>query len=224
MPLQAPPDALHLTILSNAIAPWLGGASAAKRGALAANPPAVADWYSTITDLQHEKLKRLNGEAWTTQNRVDQAFSAIKSPEDFGAELLQKALKDEFDLDANVRTTYLQLYIPLTLAGITVKPGAARTWSVSLLDAALHNFEAAEATMAPMSATPASPPRPAPPASSSACPASTRRSAWCNSPPCAGAWTSAASTSATWTRPWIWTTRWPAPPCSTGSNKATSLR
>lgn len=146
MPLQAPPDALHLTILSNAIAPWLGGASAAKRGALAANPPAVADWYSTITDLQHEKLKRLNGEAWTTQNRVDQAFSAIKSPEDFGAELLQKALKDEFDLDANVRTTYLQLYIPLTLAGITVKPGAARTWSVSLLDAALHNFEAAEAT------------------------------------------------------------------------------
>lgn len=146
MPLQTTPDALHLTILSNAIAPWLGGASAAKRGALAANTPVVADWYSTITDLQHEKLKRLNGEAWTTQNRVDRAFSAIKTPEDFGAELLQKALKDEFDLDANVRTTYLQLYIPLTLAGFTVKPGAARTWSVSLLDAALHNFEPAEAT------------------------------------------------------------------------------
>jgi hypothetical protein len=74
---------------------------------------------------------------------VDQALAALQSPEDFGADRLQAALKDEFGIDTDVRTTYLQLYVPLTLAGFTVA-GAARTWSVSLLEAALHNFEADE--------------------------------------------------------------------------------
>lgn len=138
------PQSPHLDILSNAIPPWLGTASAAKRAALAEDTPAIADWYRRATEQQHAHLKQLNAAAWTAQNRVDKALAALQSPETFGAARLHAALKDEVGVDADVRTTYLQLYVPLTLAGFTVKPGAARTWSVSLLDAALHNFETDE--------------------------------------------------------------------------------
>jgi len=134
----------HLDILTHAIPPWLGNASAAKRAALAAGTAGIVDVSPHATEQQRAHLKQLNGAAWAAQNRVDQALAALQSPEDFGADRLQAALKDEFGIDTDVRTTYLQLYVPLTLAGFTVKPGAARTWSVSLLEAALHNFEADE--------------------------------------------------------------------------------
>ena len=134
----------HLDILRDAIPPWLGTASAAKRVALKACTPLIADWYTRATESQHAQLKELNAAAWTAQNLVDKALAALKSPEQFGAERLHAALKDEFGIDTDVRTTYLQLYVPLTVVGFTVKQGAARTWSVSLLEAALHNFEADE--------------------------------------------------------------------------------
>ncbi|MBN0979988.1 hypothetical protein JTY93_19705 [Pseudomonas hygromyciniae] len=134
----------HFDILTNAIPPWLGTASPAKRAVLAIDTPVIADWYLRATEQQHAHLKHLNGAAWAAQNRVDKALVALQSPETFGAARLQAALKDEFGIDTDVRTTYLQLYVPLTLAGFTVRPGAARTWSVSLLDAALHNFETDE--------------------------------------------------------------------------------
>lgn len=134
----------HLDILTHAIPPWLGNASAAKRAALAAGTAGIVDVSPHATEQQRAHLKQLNGAAWAAQNRVDQALAALQSPEDFGADRLRAALKDEFGIDTDVRTTYLQLYVPLTLAGFTVKPGAARTWSVSLLEAALHNFEADE--------------------------------------------------------------------------------
>ena len=129
----------HLDILRDAIPPWLGTASAAKRVALKACTPLIADWYTRATESQHAQLKELNAAAWTAQNLVDKALAALKSPEQFGAERLHAALKDEFGIDTDVRTTYLQLYVPLTVVGFTVKQGAARTWSVSLLEAALHN-------------------------------------------------------------------------------------
>ncbi len=43
-----------------------------------------------------------------------------------------------------MRETFLRLYLPDHLPWLRLKSGAARTWTVSLLDAALHNFESAE--------------------------------------------------------------------------------
>lgn len=139
------PAVPHYQILKNALPQWLGNAATGKRAALANSAPVIADWYKNASEAQHQQLKRLNGNAWTAQNQVDSAMAALKSPADFGAEVLQQALASQYGVDADVRTTYLQLYIPLTVVGFTVKPGAARTWSVSLLDAALHNFEPSEA-------------------------------------------------------------------------------
>ncbi|AZF33509.1 hypothetical protein C4J89_4061 [Pseudomonas sp. R4-35-07] len=144
MPHRATPDA-HLAILMQAVPPWLGDASPARRTALGEHSPNFPDWYTHASAAQHKELKRLNGETWTHQNRLDKALAGLKSAETFGAELLQTALKRQYGLDLDVRSTWLQLYVPLTVAGFRVKAGASRTWSVSLLNAALHNFEPDEA-------------------------------------------------------------------------------
>ncbi|SEM38138.1 Leucine Rich Repeat [Pseudomonas sp. ok272] len=140
----APRDPRH-EILAQVIAPWLGHASTTKRDALAHHSPIIARWHTTASPAQHQTLKRLNAHAWTTQNHLDKAMANLKTPRDFAAERLQQALNTRYALDVDVASTYLQLYIPLKIATFTVSPGAARTWTVSMLDAALHNFEPSEA-------------------------------------------------------------------------------
>lgn len=145
-PLPAPASGeVRHTIVMQAIPHWLGDATPARRSTLGEVSGSFPDWYKNASATQHAELKRLNGEAWTRQNQVDKALAGLKSPQTFGAELLQPALKRQYSVDLDVRSTWLQLYVPLTLAGFRVQAGASRTWSVSLLNAALHNFEPAEA-------------------------------------------------------------------------------
>ncbi|MFL1389224.1 dermonecrotic toxin domain-containing protein [Pseudomonas tritici] len=70
-------------------------------------------------------------------------MAALQSPQAFAAPLLQAALKTQFDVESNVSTTYLRLYTPLTLPVVPIEMGA-KPWTVSLVEAALHNFDAAE--------------------------------------------------------------------------------
>lgn len=134
----------HYDILKNALPPWLADITPDRRSDLAQPESIVANWYNNASAAQHRTLKRLNDQAWIAQNSVDTAMAQLKSPQAFGAERLQAALKAQYGVSIDVRSTWLQLYIPLKIAGFTVKPGAARTWSVSLIEAALHNFEASE--------------------------------------------------------------------------------
>ncbi|RIJ10481.1 hypothetical protein DXT77_11990 [Pseudomonas sp. 91RF] len=98
----------------------------------------------------HEKqsqasVKAANLVAWHAQNQTDQALSKIKSLESFAVHLLKNELKEKFGLTINVKRTYLRLYFPKELPWYTINvlPGfSSRT--VSLLDAALHNFASKE--------------------------------------------------------------------------------
>jgi len=98
----------------------------------------------------HEKqsqasVKAANIVAWHAQNQTDQALSKIKSLESFAVHLLKNELKEKFGLIINVKRTYLRLYFPKELPWYTINvlPGfSSRT--VSLLDAALHNFASNE--------------------------------------------------------------------------------
>ncbi|MBC3244749.1 leucine-rich repeat domain-containing protein [Pseudomonas lurida] len=140
---------VHADILQQAVPGWLADASPARRAALRNTQPAIADWYTTATPQEHDTLKNQVNLAWTAQNRLDQALANLHAADDFGAPLLQALLKQRFGVEADVRTTYLRLYIPQTLAWLPIGSGGARTWTVSLLEAALHNFEADEAYAAP---------------------------------------------------------------------------
>ena len=132
---------LHHEVLTRTIPDWLGNASTPRRLALKNIAPA---WPSHASAEHDATLKPLIRQAWITQNQLDSAMEKLQSPSDFAAPLLQQALKQRFGVERDVRTTYLRLYVPATITWFAVRAGAARAWTVSLLDAALHNFEASE--------------------------------------------------------------------------------
>ncbi|MBC8997962.1 hypothetical protein IAI51_15655 [Pseudomonas sp. N40(2020)] len=136
------PDSHYLHLQAN-MPEWLGNASAARRQALKATQPLLPLKLQAVPVAQQQVLKALNAEQWTAQNDVDRTLEHFQDASAFAEPLLKAALKDEFDLDLDVRTTFLHLYIPATTALLSIKTGA-RTWTVSLLDAALHNFEEKE--------------------------------------------------------------------------------
>lgn len=59
----------------------------------------------------------------------------------FVAPLLNNLIKRQYQLDLDVHNTFINLYIPNYLPVIGLRESGTTTWRVSLLDAALHNFE-----------------------------------------------------------------------------------
>lgn len=129
------PDS-HYQLLQNALPAWLGQASSARRQALSRATPQP---HAT-----NAELKRLNGAYWNTQNAVDDALKHVQGPRPFARAVLEEALLTRYALDLDSESVYLRLYIPQTVPWFSIPSGAARTWTVSLLDAALHNFEHGE--------------------------------------------------------------------------------
>ena len=141
LPIQLPAPFtyrdLHEDILKQAIPAWLTDLSPSHRATLGKVQLALPPWYKNASPQEHERLKHRVSAAWKARIPVDRAMASLKSPEDFGAPLLQQRLGIEND----VRTTFLRLYIPQSVPWFPLRTGGARTRTVSLLDAALHNFE-----------------------------------------------------------------------------------
>ncbi|MFJ7796741.1 dermonecrotic toxin domain-containing protein [Pseudomonas sp. NPDC096950] len=137
------PDS-HFDHLANNLPQWLLKASAKRRTALGKTAPRLREEFRNASAGQHLVLKRLNAAYWTAQNRVDERLEHLQDARAFGEPLLRATLKQRYGLDLDVKTTFLRLYIPASIPWFPIKSGAARTWTVSLLDAALHNFELSE--------------------------------------------------------------------------------
>lgn len=137
------PDA-HYQHLLNVIPPWLRQATPQRREALSKVKPGMAASLRNASKDQHTELGHLIARHAQSQGRVDQALANLLSPADFAEPLLKAALKSRFGLEPDVRKTFLRLYMPAHIPWLRLKSGAARIWTVSLLDAALHNFESAE--------------------------------------------------------------------------------
>ncbi|WP_277758917.1 DUF6543 domain-containing protein [Pseudomonas sp. A34-9] len=133
------PDS-HYETLKDALPAWLGNVSSTRRQALKDSRPALPVKLQNASSTEHQTLKSLNAAHLTAQSEVDKQFEHLQDASAFAEPLLKTALKSRFDLDLDVRTTFLRLYIPATTALFPIKTGA-RTWTVSLLDAALHNFD-----------------------------------------------------------------------------------
>ncbi|EJM65902.1 hypothetical protein PMI30_03037 [Pseudomonas sp. GM50] len=150
------PDAIHLDPmppfnrdthyqhLMSVIPPWLTQATLQKREALRKAKPRLPAGFNNTPRSQHAELRTLNALHWRAQNRVDQSLANLKNASDFAEPLLVAALKERFGLELDVHQTFLRLYIPAHIPWLRLKSGAARIWTVSLLDAALHNFESGE--------------------------------------------------------------------------------
>jgi Leucine-rich repeat (LRR) protein len=135
---QAARHDAHYAPLQNAIPHWIGKAAPHRRQALRRSQPKLPDKLNALPAAQHQKMQALNGQHWTAQNEVDQLLEKLQDAAGFAEPLLVEALQKKFGIaNLDVRKTWLRFYIPIA-------QGAARTWTVSLLDAALHNFEDSE--------------------------------------------------------------------------------
>jgi Leucine-rich repeat (LRR) protein len=141
MPLTQAPE--HYTPFTNPLPDWLGQTSPAQRQALKSNQSALPTRIRTATASEHEQLQALIAGYMTVQNTIDQRLETLQDAKAFAEPILKQALKTRFGQELNVRTTFLRLYIPLTTAVFGITTGT-RVWTVSLLEAALHNFEARE--------------------------------------------------------------------------------
>lgn len=142
--LVAQPD-LHSRILEKAIPNWLIGASTLHRETLKTTRAEAPDWYESATEAQHQTLKTRVAQSWTALNRLDGMLATLKTPAAFAQPLLQDALKRQFGLEQDVSTIHLRLYFPLETPLLPIRTGGFQVSTVSLIEAALHNFEASEA-------------------------------------------------------------------------------
>lgn len=141
--LAAHPDT-HFHHVYRNLPTWVLEASADTHRALKNVSLEAPHWHGTATRQQQQTLKTVSQEHWNQRNRLGAMLANLQNARDFAAPLLSTALKKRFGLDLDVKTTFLRLYIPQTIPWFAIKSGAARTWTVSLLDAALHNFQASE--------------------------------------------------------------------------------
>jgi Leucine-rich repeat (LRR) protein len=133
----------HYQPLQNAIPQWLGNTSASRREALKNSAPRVPEALKSAPAEQHAVMKKLTATTITAQSEVDKNLEHLQDAAAFAEPLLKAELKNCFNLDVDVRNTFVRLYIPVTTPWFAISTGA-RVWTVSLLDAALHNFEERE--------------------------------------------------------------------------------
>lgn len=132
----------HYQFIKNAISAPLKNTSLYRAHALNATMLKLQIWYNADG---HEALKTANLQAWNAQNQADQTFGQLQDVYTFAEPLLSAKLKEQYGVEDDVKSTYLRLYFPKKTPWYVadILPGAASR-TVSLLDAALHNFAQGE--------------------------------------------------------------------------------
>jgi len=104
-----------------------------------------ASWITTASQYDHSQLQDANLELWTEHNSIDQLLDKLQNVYEFAEPLLSAALKQHYGVEDDVKTTFLHLYLPKQQPwyAIDISKGVV-TRTVSLLDAALHNFARSE--------------------------------------------------------------------------------
>lgn len=132
----------HQALIANALPGWIAKRPLKQLEQLKTVRPVLPDWFKKATAAQHKELRNTQTDSWTKRSDVEKELERLLDVHAFAEPLLKKHLKQRFRLDLDVKETFIHLYIPTTIIGLPTD--GAKVWSVSLLDAALHNFEAFE--------------------------------------------------------------------------------
>ncbi|MHA6573037.1 NEL-type E3 ubiquitin ligase domain-containing protein [Pseudomonas yamanorum] len=118
-------------------------ASPSLRAAILRVKPEAFTWYDATTQAQKDQLKSLFDASFQSHTAMEKIMCHVQGASEFGQPLLEAALKTNgYDLD--VHQTYLRLYVPDTESLAGVRTGF-KVKTLSLMQAALNNFEADEA-------------------------------------------------------------------------------
>ncbi|AHL36937.1 hypothetical protein CD58_23780 [Pseudomonas brassicacearum] len=118
---------------------WVLGLSSKQRTALIQAAGPIAPRLAQANAEDRRALKEALGASWKSHNKLEEMLDRLQSVETFAEPLLVAALKKRCNITLDVRETFLRLYRP---EGVSV---AYKIRTISLLDAALQNFEAKEA-------------------------------------------------------------------------------
>ncbi|OAE14170.1 hypothetical protein AZH11_02325 [Pseudomonas simiae] len=131
----------HYELIREALPGWIKALSTARASALKCSKKTIPAWYRSASPQQHQLLKNAVAEHWKTQTLVDQSLAPVTDLKGFAEALLKAALKHQYKLDVDVRSTCLRLYSPAQQPWwVKNLSGGVQSRTVSLLDAALHNF------------------------------------------------------------------------------------
>lgn len=144
LPAENPDQSRHYEFIKSAVDDSFKSATVGRARALANVALKPQPWYTSAPAAYLEKLAAANLKAWNSQNQVDHLLAKTDLYA-FAEPLLKARIKAVHGIEPDVKSTFLRLYLPAETPwyAINVAEGVAiRT--VSLLDAALHNFASSE--------------------------------------------------------------------------------
>lgn len=137
-------DSIHGDFLEKSIPQWLVDAAPQRRKAIKDAGTVLPDWYLNATPEQRQDLNQSFNASATAQARLDKTMSTFKDIDTFAEPLLLKALKDQYAVEVDVNTTLMCLRRPLEVGVLAVELSSFEFLKLTMLQAALHNFEAWE--------------------------------------------------------------------------------
>ena len=137
-------QSLHGDFLERASPSWLIEAIPARKQALkdAATPQPA--WLEKASPEQRKALAASFLASFTAQTQLDKTMASFQDIDAFARPLLLKALKDQYQVEVDVDKTLLCLRRPLAVGILEVEVSDFQFLKLSMLEAALHNFEAYE--------------------------------------------------------------------------------
>ncbi|PNA03714.1 MULTISPECIES: dermonecrotic toxin domain-containing protein [unclassified Pseudomonas] len=135
---------IHAATLEQSIPDWLTEAASHRRASLRNANAILPDWYRKASSGQRNVLNESFTASFRAQTRLDHALADMQGIHVFGKTLLCAMLKDRFNVELDVEDTFLQLIQPINAGIWSTEIGTFEVSKMSLLQAALHNFEAAE--------------------------------------------------------------------------------
>lgn len=147
LPTAVPPAAAggrHGALIEQSLPAWLKDATPARRSALKQADAAAPQWLCDATPLQRQKLGDAAVASFTAQTQLDNTMAALQSVDAFAEPLLVNALQARFKVQLDVHKTLLRLNKTVTLGVQGMELTHLEALRLPLLQAALHNFEAAE--------------------------------------------------------------------------------
>lgn len=140
------PTLIHHEVIKALLPDWILQTPRSGLQALKQLKPDPKRRPGQLPPAQQHALNQAHIEHWKSHHRSAQLLESLQDIHTFAQPLLIKALNQHYnvDLELDLKRTFINLYLPLKLPLLGLETGAAKNWRVSMLDAALHNFEAFE--------------------------------------------------------------------------------
>lgn len=144
LPAENADKGRHYEFIKSAVNDNFKSATVTRSLALAVSPLKNEAWYTKAPSAYLNKLAAANLKAWGSQNQVDHLLAKIDLHA-FAEPLLKAKIKERHGIEPDVKSTFLRLYLPKDKPWYAIDLSAGVvTRTVSLLDAALHNFASSE--------------------------------------------------------------------------------